>query len=187
MLESKLKPFVYKKMDILFVPLNPPEKSNTIGHYFSRTNLFWKILFENGLITRKVWEKHDWKTTADTLVFGGNSINYKNSIYGIHDLAPDMVENNSKNVDLSSNYLKEMVECITEREIKIVCIMHKMVFNEFKKIEKIKWVQPIHYGYIGDLNNTVIFWVPFPISFNKTKDNNWRSYSLLKDKLSESM
>jgi hypothetical protein len=41
-------------MDILFVPLNPPDISNSHDHYFSRVSTFWDIQYDSELITQKI-------------------------------------------------------------------------------------------------------------------------------------
>lgn len=50
------------KMKILFVGTNPAESSARVGHYFAgKTNVFWKLLYQSGLIDEKLATEDDYK------------------------------------------------------------------------------------------------------------------------------
>ncbi len=73
MIDVKLKPFIRKDLDILFVALNPPYQSNRNEHYFSGSqSRFFQLLFLSGLITTNID-----KSQADEKVFGDSLYNYK--------------------------------------------------------------------------------------------------------------
>lgn len=49
-------------MKILFVGTNPAESSARIGHYFAgKTNVFWKLLYQSGLIDEQLTTEDDYK------------------------------------------------------------------------------------------------------------------------------
>jgi len=178
-----LEPILYDKMDILFIPLNPPKKSTKNKHYFSRTEVFWKILSDHGLITKEIWKDGNY-TTADDIVFHGNSRNFQHSIFGIHDLMPDKLESNSKKVKPELSPVNKILSVVKKRKIKVVCLMHSKVYKSFKKSKDIDWIPDSKYGHIGTFKKTKIFRVPFPSYRNYQADDPiWGYYSELKDQL----
>ncbi len=89
-----LSRYVRPHLDVLFVALNPPKQSHSNGHWFSGNgSRFFKLLYESGLITEPVD-----KRSADELVFGSTTVNYRQRTYGVIDPVADVVETNSGKV-----------------------------------------------------------------------------------------
>lgn len=100
-----LKPFVRPGLDVLFLALNPPVQSNTNGHYFSGDqSRFYDLLFKSGLIVQPVP-----KSRADEAVFGGTSVNYNRSTFGVIDLVGDLVQTQSGKVRVSREHVQQAV------------------------------------------------------------------------------
>ncbi len=78
---TEIQPFLRPRPDILFVALNPPTQSNDSGHYFSGSGFrFFHLLYLSGLITAELP-----KATADEIVIGSTTVNYKRSSFGVVD------------------------------------------------------------------------------------------------------
>src|SRR5262252_1159061 len=106
--EVKLKPFTRHGLDVLFVALNPPEQSNSNGHYFSGDrSAFFKLLQHSGLITKPVD-----KAFADEKVFGSTGINYLNASFGVIDLVEDVVETDSGEVPVTADDVNRLLRRI---------------------------------------------------------------------------
>ncbi len=82
-----LPEFIHGRMNILFLALSTPELPYT-GHYFSENKVFWNLLYKSNLITRKITNPVE----ADTLVFGGTSINFRNAVFGITDFERTIIQ-----------------------------------------------------------------------------------------------
>ena len=109
MSKLNLKEILHPTMDILFVALNPPVNSNNNGHYFSNNLSFWNLLFDSKLIVKPI----ENKLTGDDEVFKKNSINYKKAVFGITDLAHDVVETNSNKIQVEKNRLERILKLVT--------------------------------------------------------------------------
>lgn len=120
---SKLKPFLRKNLDILFVGLNPATGSSAKRHYFSVKQSFWKQLFEAGLILENIS-----KEEADLHVFGGNKLNYKKWNYGITDLV-NVAESDSRKVKPTDKDVAKLIRTIKAYRPKVVCILHSKVYK----------------------------------------------------------
>ena len=171
----KLKPFIGHNLEILFIALNPPKKSNDNGHYFSRFPNFWNQLFLSGLIEKEVDKKN-----ADELIFGSNNFNYKNWNYGVTDLVPDLVETSSQKVRPTNDHVNNLKDDIYKYKPKNAIIIHSKV----KKMLGIS--KGMKAGYIGDiLRNkgceTNFFLVPFPHHNTIKQDIKINLYKDIKD------
>lgn len=173
MTELNLKSILKSKMAILFVPLNPPDISNSHGHYFSRVSTFWDILYDSELITQKIEDL----MKADIQVFKGNKINYKNLTYGIADLVR-VVESDSGKVKPNNDDLAYILSIIEEYKPKVVCLMHNKVRKAFMKGKIIP--QETGYGIVGKHSNSILFAVPFPTGSNMSKEEVTYFYKDLK-------
>ena len=176
---KRLKPFIGLNLDILFMPLNPSEKSENDGHYFSQNKIFWNQLYSSGLITKKI-NINNTPILSDVEIFKKNSYNYNNFNYGIKDLVPDIVSGNSKEVRsfLINNEEKAELYCsnfkndILKYNPKVVIMMHRFVadffYKKYLKNQKVKMNQ----GFLGrpliEHNcKTNFFIVPFPSSMHQ--------------------
>ena len=152
-----LKPFIKYNLKILFIALNPPQKSNEIGHYFSRVPNFWNQLFLSGLITRKVN-----KETADEIIFGSNNYNYKNWNYGITDLVPNIIETSSSKVNPTKIHVNDLKNKIIEYKPKNAIILHSKVRNKLYNKDTSMKKGNIGKILIDEGCHTNFFLVPFP-------------------------
>lgn len=162
--DINLNPFIHSKMDILFVPLNPPSISNSNGHYFSRVSTFWDILFESGLITNR---NFDFRI-GDEIVFKNNEINKNKAIYGISDLIFDLIETDSTKVKPNRKHVDYILGIVRKNKVKNLCLMHSRVINAFIKNKIIPYSKK--YGFVGTYNNTNIISVPFPTGSSINKE-----------------
>lgn len=169
-----LTEILHPQMDILFVALNPPVGSNDNGHYFSNNLSFWNLLYQSGLITKRVKSK----LTGDDEVFRSNSLNYKNAVYGITDLVHDMIETNSNKVKVDNQRISRIMEILDKNEVKLMCIMHSKVAKAFQKAGII--VRSDEYGLVGRFKNTLIYEVPF---HNASIGGKEKYYQALKNHL----
>jgi TDG/mug DNA glycosylase family protein len=72
---------------ILFVGINPGLRSAAVGHHFAgRSNRFWKLLFESGLVDERLTYLEDWKLPEWGLGLT-NIIN--RSTVGVGELSPE--------------------------------------------------------------------------------------------------
>lgn len=165
-------------LDLLFIALNPPKQSNSNGHYFSgKQSLFFKQLFESGLITTNLN-----KSNADEMVFGSNKYNYYNKQFGVLDLVPSTVETNSNSVRVSNENVSLLLDRIKVYKPKNVCIIHAKVRE---KIEK-EIDRKISYGLNGKLINnceTVFYCNYFPNGNCIPTTEKLRIYQLIKENL----
>lgn len=59
---SALPDILEADLDVVFVGTNPGTYSAKIGRYYARpSNLFWPMLYESGLIPRRLYPEDDWK------------------------------------------------------------------------------------------------------------------------------
>ncbi len=152
--KSNLIPFLRKKLDILFIGLNPAKGSSENRHYFSVNQAFWNQLFDAGLITKEIN-----KSKADERIFGDNNLNYKNWNYGITDLIPYIAESNSSKIKPTDEDLARLVQNIILYKPKTVVLLHGKVLDKFKNGEK------TNTGKIGKLIkncDTMFFNIAFP-------------------------
>lgn len=142
-----LKPFIRRNLDILFVGLNPPQQSNSNGHYFSgKQSRFFHLLFKSGLITANIN-----KLIADERIFGQNDLNFFRSDFGVIDLVPDLVETDSNRVKPNMTHLTKLIDTIIEFEPRIVCIIHSKVRDIFNRSKDPRLTGKLIYGKSGIL------------------------------------
>jgi hypothetical protein len=139
-----LTPLINKKTDILFIPLNPPNGSAKVGHYFAENNIFWDSLYLSDLINEppayvrfvtpdncnfivaKIKDKF-----ADEQIFKTRLYNYKYFGFSIHDIAPDFVCSESKKVHPQTYHFKILMDLLDKLKPKFAIIMHQKVRDEF--------------------------------------------------------
>lgn len=151
---------IYKEMDIFFVALNAPVKSNNNGHWFSGNLSFWKLLYRSGLITEPIINP----LIGDIKVFKEHSINYRNWIYGITDLNRETVKTNSSNVKTDQAQVARIVSILDRCKVKKLCLLHSKVAEEFEAqgyITRNYTAGANTYGKVGNYKETEIFEVPF--------------------------
>jgi G:T/U-mismatch repair DNA glycosylase len=125
-----LREYVRRGLDVLFVALNPPTQSANNGHWFSgEQSAFFKLLHLSGLITESVP-----KPTADEIVFGGTSVNFKGAAYGVTDLRPELVETDSGKVRVGDEHVERFIATVRANEPRIVCVIHGKVRTEFNRL-----------------------------------------------------
>jgi G:T/U-mismatch repair DNA glycosylase len=129
MTEINLQPFLRPRLDILFVALNPPTQSNDNGHYFSGSgSRFFHLLHLSGLITEELP-----KGTADEIVFGSTTVNYKNCAFGVVDLVDDLVQTNSGKVQPTRRHVDLLLTRIREIRPRFTCVIHSTVRDALNK------------------------------------------------------
>jgi hypothetical protein len=151
---------IYKEMDIFFVALNAPVKSNSNKHWFSGTLSFWNLLFRSGLITEQISNP----LMGDVKIFKEHSINYKNWVYGITDLNREIVETNSSNVRTDKAQVARIISILEKNKVKKLCLLHSKVVEEFEAqgyITRNYTAGANTYGKVGSYKETEIFEVPF--------------------------
>jgi hypothetical protein len=153
--EINLTEILHSRMNILFVALNPPEKSNSNGHYFSGSLSFWNLLFNSGLITNRVKSP----LTGDDEVFRNNIINFKSAVFGITDLCHDILETKSSKVKVSSERVERIVQLVSKSDVKNLCLIHGKVGRAFKYLPSLD--RSSKYGLIGKLDKINVFEMPF--------------------------
>ena len=140
-----LRPFLRARLDVLFVALNPPEQSNSNGHYFSGTgSRFFQLLFESGVITKAVP-----KSNADEIVFGSAAVNYRGKEFGVLDLVTDIVQTTSGQVRPTRQHVDALLKHIRELDPRFVCIIHSKVRDALAKHAHLSG--PLIYGICGPL------------------------------------
>lgn len=151
---------IYKEMDIFFVALNAPVKSNSNKHWFSGSLSFWNLLFRSGLIKEQILNP----LIGDVKVFKEHSINYNNWVYGITDLNREIVETNSSNVITDKAQVDRIVSFLEKFKVKKLCLVHSKVAEEFEAqgyITRNYKAGKNAYGKVGDYKGTEIYEVPF--------------------------
>jgi len=151
---------IYKEMDVFFVALNAPVKSNSSKHWFSGTLSFWILLYRSGLITEQITNP----LMGDVKVFKEHSINYNNWAYGITDLNRETVEINSSNVKTGKAQVARIISILDKYKVKKLCLLHSKVAEEFERqgyITRNYISGANNYGKVGDYKGTEIFEVPF--------------------------
>lgn len=161
-------------MAILFVALNPPPISNSNGHYFSRVRAFWDILYDSGLILRKIEDILE----ADDMVFKGNSVNFNGLTYGISDLVR-VIESDSKIVRPTPEDIERILHYVEGYQPRIVCLMHGKVWQAFIRNGIISG--RYRYGKVGEYRDCIIYSVPFPMGSNISRQQIVGYYKELRD------
>lgn len=178
--KSKLKPFLRKDLDILFVGLNPAKGSNDNGHYFSVKQSLWNQLYESGLIIKPVDKKN-----ADEIVFGDNKFNYKKWNFGITDLVTNIVDSDSGKINPSEEDCLKLKKDIITYKPKIVIILHSKVLKKF--VPFLGHPKPkSNMGYMGlliDGINTIFYNIAFPHYNNIHDRKKVDRYKELKKKM----
>jgi len=145
-----LKPIINNNTDILFIPLNPAPISDDFSHYFSHNKVFWLSLQRSKLISATIQYVEEYSNLkkkdlpilkiennfADVAAFKKNTYNYKELIFSIRDLAPDIVHAKSEKVRITTNHCSQLLEVIKSLEPKFAVIMHSKVRNELFKYLK---------------------------------------------------
>ena len=140
--EIKLKPFLRRGLDVLFIALNPPEQSNSNGHYFSGENSrFYKLLAAGGLITQEMPQGR-----ADEIVFGTTEVNYAGASFGVVDLVDDLVQTNSGRVRVTPDHVVRLINRVRDHEPRFACVLHSKVRDALNR-SGLRY--PLKYGYCG--------------------------------------
>lgn len=151
---------IYKEMDLFFVALNAPVKSNSNKHWFSGSLSFWNLLFRSGLIKEQILNP----LIGDVKVFKEHSINYNNWVYGITDLDRETVETNSSNVKTDKAQVARIISILDKYKVKKLCLVHSKVAEEFEAqgyITRNFIAGKNVYGKVGNYKGTEILEVPF--------------------------
>jgi hypothetical protein len=176
----KLKPFTRRGLDVLFVALNPPEQSNSNGHYFSGDrSAFFKLLQHSGLITKPVD-----KAFADEKVFGSTEVNYLNASFGVIDLVEDVVETDSGEVPVTADDVKRLLMRIRELKPRFVCVIHSKVRDALNTYGSLH--RQLDYGCCGKVLPNC--WSEFVLNYFPNGNNipdadKIRIFRLLRDRL----
>ncbi len=180
--EVKLKQFIRKNLDVLFVGLNPPYQSNKNEHYFSgKQSRFFQLLFLSGLISTNID-----KSQADEKVFGDNLYNYKKSNFGVTDLIQHIVETNSSKVKPTGEDVLSLCKMIIEYSPKYVCIIHSKVKDAFEKFHNEYIIGNLYYGKCGKILkdcSSVFFFNYFPNGNNIPDEPKLKIFNELKSLL----
>lgn len=158
--EVQLTEYIHPKMDILFVALNAPEVSNRNAHWFSRNLNFWNLLYQSGLVTEEISNPLE----GDERVFGSQSVNYKQMIYGVTDLVRNIVQTNSSTIKTNDEQVDRILSLIDENPTRKICLMHSKVGEQFQKsgiINRNYVSNKNNYGLVGNYKGTEIYEVPF--------------------------
>lgn len=180
MTKFSLRPFLRRRLDVLFVALNPPTQSNDHGHYFSgRGSRFFHILYLSGLITVDLP-----KAAADKTVFDSTSINYKGCAFGVVDLVDDLIQTNSGKVRPTIQQVDLLCARIREFRPRFVCVIHSKVRNALNKNPE--FVDPLDYGICGPLlrhSESVFVLNYFPNGNSVSDKKKLRMFRALRDEL----
>jgi G:T/U-mismatch repair DNA glycosylase len=178
--QVRLKPFLRPGLDVLFVGLNPPEQSNTRGHYFSgRQSRFFKLLGLSGLTTREVD-----KSVGDDVVFGDTEFNYNGASFGVVDLVDDVVQTDSSDVRVERHHVDRLLERIDEYEPRFVCVILAKVANKLNSSHRL--TGPLRPGISGQLlEGCPSEWVfnYFPNGNNVSDDVKLRVFREIRERL----
>lgn len=137
--------FLRPHLDVLFVGLNPPEQSNSNGHYFSGGgSRFFDLLHKSGLLTEVVP-----KATADEIVFGSTAVNYGSKAFGVVDLVRDVVQTNSGKVRTTQLHVDALLKDIRKYEPRFCCVIHYKPRDALNKYAGL--VSELTYGICGAL------------------------------------
>jgi hypothetical protein len=180
MTEIKLRPFLRRPLDVLFIALNPPQQSNLNGHYFSgkRSRLF-KLLAASRLITREIP-----RACADEIVFGSTEINYARSSFGVVDLVDDLVETNSTRVRVTPAHVARLINRVREIHPRFACVIHSKVRDGLMRHGKLR--SPLKYGWCGAVLRdcaTEFLLNYFPNGNSVTDETKIHIFRLLRDRL----
>lgn len=156
-----LNEYIHSKMDILFLALNAPERSNKNAHWFSGNLSFWNRLFEAGIITERISDP----LTGDVKIFSCTNINFNQINIGVTDLNREDVETNSSKVATSKKQVERILQILDKTSTKKLCIVHSKVARKFEKFGIVKRnfeKKGLNsYGIVGKYKSTEIYEVPF--------------------------
>lgn len=175
--KSNLTPFIRMHLDILFVGLNPAKGSSRNRHYFSVNQAFWNQLFNAGLIIKNVD-----KSIADTVVFGGNKINFNNWNFGITDLVQEVAESDSRKIKPTLYDCERLKSNILKYKPKTVVLLHGTVLKKFIKYLGHE-VPMSNSGNLGKLIlevDTIFFNIAFPHGNTIPSEDKINNYKQLK-------
>lgn len=179
----KLKPFVRKDLDILFIGLNPAVISNQKGHYFSVKQSLWNQLYRSGLIKKEVN-----KENADELIFGDTAFNAEQMNYGITDLVTHIANSNSNEVEPTEDDCIRLKKDILTYKPRVAIILHSKVLKKFVfkhlGINKCK----SNSGNMGKLIkgcDTIFYNIAFPHGNAISDEDKIKRYKEVKDLISE--
>lgn len=180
MTEAKLRPFTRPGLDVLFVALNPPQQSNSNGHYFSgNSSAFFKLLTLSGLITEPVP-----KACADEKVFGTTEINHLGASFGVIDLVEDVVETNSAMLRVTKAHVNDLIRRIRDLNPRFVCVIHSKVRDALNTYGNLH--RPLDYGWCGNIlpdSNAGFVLNYFPNGNSIPDAEKIRIFGLLRDML----
>jgi len=141
--EINLRPFLRPRLDVLFIALNPPQQSNSNGHYFSgKSSRFFKLLAASGLIARDIP-----LARADEVVFGTTEINYAGSSFGVVDLVDDFIETDSTYVRVTPHHVACLLDRVREFEPRFACVIHAKVRDGLNRHGNLH--SPLKHGWCG--------------------------------------
>lgn len=179
----KLKPFIRKDLDILFIGLNPAVISNKKGHYFSVKQSLWNQLYHSGLITKEVS-----KENADELIFGSTAFNIKQMNFGITDLVTHIANSNSNEVKPTEDDCIRLEKDILNYKPRVAIIIHSKVLKKFVfKHLGIKECES-NSGYMGKLIkgcDTTFYNIAFPHGNAIADKDKIKRYKEVKDFISK--
>lgn len=179
--QVNLTEYIHDEMDLFFVALNAPEKSNNNGHWFSRNLSFWNVLFDAGIITGKITNALE----GDVKVFGSSAINFNNWIIGVTDLNREVVQTNSQGVITNDEQVQRILKILDAKKVKRLVLMHSKVATAFEEAHLIRRNfnnGTNAYGKVGQCGDTEIFQVPF---HNASIENKAVYYRFLIQETSE--
>ena len=155
--------FLYPNMVILFVPLNPAEKSWNNCHYFSSRPSTWKNSLWYQLYSAGFSQQIHSEFEADVRILGD-----PNNRMGIIDLVDDAISTNPNQLskdDIISGRSRLAGE-IAHYQPKVICFLGKGTYRQFRGVPN---NFPVEYGIQEDrVENSKIFLAAFPSSMDKT-------------------
>jgi len=178
MAEARLNPYLHPDLDVLFIALNPPDQSNSNGHWFSgRQSRFFELLVRSGLITQRID-----RACADVTVFGTNKINCNGASFGVVDLV-SVVETNSGRVKVKKENVAKLVSQIRSRSPRFACVIHSKVMRSLNRHGGFD--RPLKYGRWSVLEhcNTEFIVNYFPNGNSIGDETKIRIFRQLRDRL----
>ena len=161
--EKGFQTFIGPNLLLLFVGLNPVERSLLNGHYFSSFPSKWKSSLWYQLHHAGFSECLNSEFKADVKLFGDSR-----KRLGITDLVTDVdtVNPNKLSVDDISRGRSRLTNEILQYKPKLICFLGKMTYRKFRDFTN---REPIEYGMQDfSLGESKIYLAAFPSSMEKT-------------------
>lgn len=116
------KPILKPGLTLVFIGFNPGTESFRTGHYYAHfTNLFWKLIYESGIVTRKVTPEDDL-LMPDEFSIGFTDL-VSRSTKGISSLTKEEMQAGAQ----------ELEKRLAEVSPKIICIVGKGIWEAIYK------------------------------------------------------